>query len=67
MKSDPGQSSGKQHCCFFRDISGEISLCVRGYLSYLAGIFGHNCIGERNIKKRKLERRTFFGLGGVLP
>lgn len=63
MKSDLGQSQ-ESRTLIFSGIFHESFLCVleRGYLNYLVGIFGHYCIEERNIKKRKLETNIFcFG------
>lgn len=36
MKSDLGQSSGKQNSHFFRDISREFSVCIRERLFKLS-------------------------------
>lgn len=56
MKADLGQLSGKQHS-YYSGIFQECFLCVceRGYLSYLAGIFGHYCV-EYEEYEMKLER-----------
>lgn len=63
MKSDLGQSSEKQRSYFFRDISGMLSLCERGYLSYLDGIFWSLLHRREEYKGKETRKKNIFYFG----